>query len=183
MSAYMNETRKIRERMTFLKSLPDYNSDDVKWGTSPGDKDFFEICKNKLKEYPIKTVLDVACGRGEFIETCNKEGFVAYGIDPVNSGNDIYSGTFESLINAQSVPIIDCVTIHNVLHGRGHSKKTILGLFDFLRNHSKYIVITEPDYKKMGLPILTNKFELLHTFSGSHGGKSAIHKLYKVKGI
>jgi len=178
----LNEMRKAQEQVKVsLESLLDYNSDDVEWGTSPGDKYFFEICKNKLKEYPIKTVLDVACGKGEFIVACNNDGFEAYGIDPVNKGNDIYTGTFESLINAKSIPEIDCIAIHNVLHGRGHSRKTILGLFDFFKKYAKYIVITEPDYEKLDLPVLTNQFELLHTFSGSHRGKTAIHKLYKAK--
>lgn len=164
-----------------FESLFNYDYEEIRWGISKGDNDFFESCKNKLKEYPIKTLLDIGCGKGEFIRMCNKEKFEAFGIDPITEGENIYKGTFNSLINAKFIPNVDCVTIHNILHGKGHSKETIQGLFNFFKKHSKYIVISEPKFKKLNLPILTNEFELLYVFLGSHGKKSVVHKLYKIE--
>ena len=152
----------------------------VRWKTSDGDMDFFRVCMNKLREYPIKTILDVACGKGEFVAICNREGLDAWGIDPSNKGYRICKGTFESLIRTESFPIMDCITVHNTLHGKYHIREEIQGLFDFFQEHTKYVVISEPNYKELGLPRLTRGFMLLHTFKGSHDDKGVIHKLYKI---
>jgi ubiquinone/menaquinone biosynthesis C-methylase UbiE len=159
---------------------------DVKWRDSGHDMEFFQNCCQELINHNIKTVLDIACGRtGMFVQLCNQMGMNAWGIDPIVDINidKLIPGTFESVVQNQHLLEnfkFDCVTVHNTLHGKYHNANTVKQLFEFFRNHTKFIVISIPPFQQLGIDDLTTSFDKLYDFDGSHGGKSCYHKLFKV---
>ena len=62
-------------------------------------------CANKLKSLGVTSVLDIACGCGEFVRICNeKYKLNAYGINPyIGDGPNLYYGTFESVLSNQKL--------------------------------------------------------------------------------
>ena len=64
----------------FLESLSDEGQ--IRWATSDGDREFFDKCAKKLRSLAVKSVLDIACGKGEFVNICKSYDIKAYGISP-----------------------------------------------------------------------------------------------------
>ena len=141
---------------------------------------FFNQVIDKLKELNITTILDIACGKGNLVKMCRSEGINSYGIDPIiNTDPNIYQGTFSGVINNQKILEnykIDCITVINTLHGKHHNSLELEQLFKFLKSRAKYIIITHP----IRLENLIEGLKLVHEFEGSHGDKSAFHKMYKI---
>jgi len=153
---------------------------DVRWKISNDDIDFFNSCLLTLKEFNVTNVLDIACGAGNFVNICNKNGITAYGVDPQpNANENIFLGTFNDIIINQDKLngfVFDCISIHNTLHGKYHIQEELTQLFKFLKMHAKYIIISHPPE----IGNLLDGLDLLIDFDGSHGFKSVFHKLYKV---
>lgn len=153
---------------------------DVRWKISNDDIDFFNSCVVTLQDLGVTNVLDVACGTGNFVNICNRNGITAYGIDPrMNENENIYLGTFNDIIVNQDKLngfVFDCISIHNTLHGKYHTQEELVKLFKFLKTNAKYIIISHP----IELGNLLDGLELIFEFDGSHGAKSVFHKLYKV---
>lgn len=163
-----------------LVSSVSISANDIRWKITNDDIDFFNECLKILLEYKINTVLDISCGSGKFVNICNNNGIHAYGVDPIpNNNENIYLGTFSSIINSQdslNEYEFDCICVHNTLHGKYHNLQELDLLFKFFKKHTKYLIISDP--------IIDNKFiqdlELMHVFQGSHSNRSVIHKFYKI---
>lgn len=168
--------------LRFLSSLEAYNvpREDIRWKISHDDVDFFTECLSILKKYNIRSVLDISCGIGNFVKICNINNIEAYGIDPIdNTYENIYRGTYASIINCQHelhTYKFDCICVHNTLHGKYHKVEELTELFLFFKMYAKYIIISDPIIDDS----LVSQLQLEHVFNGSHGNKSAIHKLYKI---
>lgn len=164
----------------FLKTCElSWEASEIRWRISKDDSIFFNKCVEILLEYEVSNLLDISCGLGNFVKLCNSSGIKAYGIDPVKNENEnIYLGTFSSIIKSQeklNKQKFDCITIHNTLHGKYHSCEELFELFQFLKNHCRYLVISDPS-----CPGLLDGLEMIYAFDGSHADKSVIHKLYKI---
>jgi hypothetical protein len=167
--------------INWLETLTtDVSNEDIRWTISKDDNDFFDSCVLKLKELKLTTVLDIACGGGNFVKSCNHNNIKAFGVDPrYNPDINIYLGTFNDIIinqNNLNGYVFDCISIHNTLHGKYHTSGELNQLFDFLKKYAKYIIISHP----ILLSNLLDGLQLVHGFEGSHGAKSVFHKLYKV---
>jgi len=168
----------------FLKSINKEGGN--RWIDSGPDIDFFNICADELNSLKVKTVLDICCGAGDFINICTeKYNMEAYGIDPRvnNPYKNLYNGTIESVILNQNLLNdfkFDCISIQNTLHGHLWQDEELINIIQFLKKFSKYIVISDPiNNPNIKLSGLTK----IHSFDYSHGGvkfKNFIHKIYKV---
>lgn len=168
--------------LRFLSSLEAYKvpREDIRWKISNDDNNFFNECVSILQKNNISSVLDISCGLGNFVKMCNQQDLQAIGIDPIpNDDKNIYLGTYDIIIRCQDELKdyrFDCICVHNTLHGKYHNIQELSMLFSFFKNHAKYLIISDP--------VIDNTFvqglELIHTFKGSHGNKSVIHKFYKV---
>ena len=171
---------------TFFDSLS--IEGDIRWKSTNSDVKFFNRCANKLKSLKVKTILDIACGSGEFVDICNSDYEIeAYGISPNESEKKyIYHSTFQSVLKNQHLlrkEKFDCISILNTVHGGQWLDNELIQLLNFMKKYSNYIVITDPinnpNVKLDGL-------EKIHSFQGSHGDKLhkprilAFHKIYKV---
>ena len=175
----------FKDIKNFLETTSNENEGKIRWKTSNGDNDFFDKCANKLQSLGVTSVLDIACGTGEFVKICNnKYKIEAYGITPEREGKPrdsfFYNGTFESILKNQKLlndVKFDCITIHNTLHGYHWKDSELEELLNFMKEHSKYIVISKPQHnKKVSLDGLNE----IYKFSGSHGGGLTIHLIYEV---
>ena len=75
---------------------------EIRWKQSNGDVVFFNNCASRLKKLGVKLILDIACGKGQFVKLCNENVKIeAYGIEPLgNKDPNIYQGVFSlSLIH------------------------------------------------------------------------------------
>jgi|TARA_Y100000310_G_scaffold145122_2_gene144481 SAM-dependent methyltransferase len=155
---------------------------EIRWKTSKGDDNFFNECAKQLDLLGVKLVLDIACGDGDFVKICNKSYDIkAYGITPGVEGDDFfYKGTFESILNNQKLlndTKFDCITIHNTLHGKRWKDDELNELLSFMKQHSKYIVISKP---KQNPDVELDGLNEIHKFSGSHSKRSVVHRIYEV---
>jgi len=174
----MNESIKI-----FLESLTGEGHN--RWRTTTGDREFFDKCAKKLSSLAVKSVLDIACGKGEFVDICKSYDIKAYGISPFGEDDNpnqpnIYNGTFESvLLNKHLLEgeKFDCISIQNTLHGGEWIDDELIELLNFMKQHSNYIVITDPNNNPN---VKLDGFKKIYEFDGSHGKKAAFHKIYKV---
>ena len=174
---------KINEQVKiFLESLT--SKEARRWATSLGDQKFFHKCARTLKrKLKVKTVLDIACGAGQFVDICRWAKMEAYGINPSvdeESSGYIYSGTFESALKNQDLlgnEKFDCITIQNTLHGKYWEDDEIRDLLTFMKKHSKYIVISDPIQNPN---VELNGLKQIHAFRGSHGNQTVFHKIYEV---
>ena len=165
---------------TFLDSLNQkILKKNIIWKISKDNINFFNECVSILNKFNLKTVLDISCGKGNFISLCLKNNIEGYGVDPIDNPNKrIYKGTYSSIIENSKLLgdyKFDCITIHNTLHGKGHNEKELKLLFEFFKNHGEYIIISNPIINEN----LLDDFKLIHSFKGSHSNKSVFHKLYK----
>jgi len=198
----------IMTHKQFIKRLDAYKNAetvtaDIKWLETKQDLDYFDICADKLLDLGVGSVLDLACGKAQFLKKTMERGISSFGIEPrIIDGNGIGKepyvarASFESLIeyaksDTEHIPIFDCIVINNTMHGmqkKSNIDLLIQDLFNFFIKYTNYIVITEPQWstwgdnqnhfkKKCQFP---EKFELIHEFKGSHGGKTAFHNIYKV---
>jgi hypothetical protein len=154
----------------------------LRWKTSKGDSDFFNVCAKHLNSLGVKLVLDMACGKGEFVNICNTyPGIVAYGITPdVDEGDFFYNGTFESILTNQNLlndVKFDCISIQNTLHGKSWKDDELIELLNFMKKHSKYIVISKPINNPN---IELDGLKEIHKFGGSHSDKTSFHRIYEV---
>tara|TARA_Y100000389_G_scaffold175834_1_gene186893 strand:- start:3758 stop:4285 length:528 start_codon:yes stop_codon:yes gene_type:complete len=168
--------------LNFFKSI-DSTTSNVRWKNSGPDLDFFNICADKLNDLRVKTILDICCGNGDFINICTeKYGMKSYGIDPLITTNyNLYNGTIDSVLKNQNLLNdfkFDCISIQNTLHGKYWQDNELISILQFLKKFSKYIVITDPinnpDINLIGVT-------KIHSFAGSHGSNSAMHHIYEVK--
>jgi len=170
-----------KDLLNFLDSLT-CNDSNIRWADSGPDYDYFNICADKLNNLKVKTILDICCGRGSFVDRCRKRhGMEAYGIDPsITTKDNLYKGTIESVLKNQNLLNdfkFDCISIHNTLHGRQWQNDELISILQFLKKFAKYIVISDPiNNEDVKLTGLTN----IHSFEGSHRGKSTNHRIYKV---
>jgi len=170
-----------KDLLNFLNSMT-CNDSNIRWIDSGPDNVYFNICADKLNDLKVKTILDICCGRGSFVDICiEKHGMEAYGIDPsITTKDNLYKGTIDSVLKNQNLLNdfkFDCISIQNTLHGKHWQNDELISILQFLKKFSKYIVITDPiknaDVKLTGL---TN----IHSFEGSHKRGSAKHQIYKV---
>ena len=165
----------------FLKSIVNTKS-TIRWKNSGPDIDHFTICADKLNDLKVKTVLDICCGDGDFVNICTKRhGMEAYGIDPIiTTKNNFYKGTIDSVLKNQNLLNsfkFDCISIQNTLHGKQWQDEELINIIQFLKKFSKYIVISDPiNNTNIKLTGLTK----IHSFEGSHKRKLAKHQIYKV---
>jgi len=167
----------------FLNSLNNsiFEKENVRWRVSNDDISFFEEVVSVCKIHRITNVLDIACGTGNLIKLLNKNNIKSWGIDPQCVGDNIYKGTFDTVIKNQEKLWsykFDCISVTNTLHGKYHTKNELEGLFLFFKNHSKYIVISNPSFDG-----LLDYFKLVHIFEDSHSDKSVEHRMYYNKTI
>lgn len=164
----------------FLNNIGDINTSDIRWRISNDDIDFFNECIDVLKLHNIKTVLDISCGKGQFVSLCNQNNIESYGIDPIsNNSKHVFVGTYDSIINNSNLLSgykFDCITVHNTLHGKHHDVLELEKLFNFLKHHTKYIIISNP-IEYQGYFKFT---KLIYEFNPSHADKSVFHKLYQI---
>ena len=71
----------------------------------------------------------------------------------------------------------DCITILNFLHGVGHISEEIDKLFKLLPKITNYIVITEPRWGDLNLPVMTEGFKRLEEVDNT----ACKHVLYQLK--
>ena len=154
---------------------------DIRWTQSADDQNFFNACVEKMQHRDVQSVLDIACGFGNFVSTCNNNGIAAFGVDPLPPSKDnFYVGTFATVVENSELLgdyKFDCITTHNTLHGKYHNQEELKKLFDFFKKHAKYVIITEP---RENSSELLSGLKLEHAFASSH--RSTFHKLYKVEG-
>jgi len=111
-----------------------------------------------LKKNNISMVIDIGCANGHFPFLCLSSQIECYGIDPrsykdaedlfnqIYGDKHIYQSSMHYFTefmknNTPSRGVsIECVTILNFLHGKGHKKDEIIELFDFVSLHSKSLV-------------------------------------------
>ena len=166
----------------FLKSITS-TEDSIRWKKSDPDLDYFEICANKLNDLKVKTILDLCCGDGDFVNICTKKyGMEAYGVDPlIITKNNFYKGTIDNVLKNQNLLNnfkFDCISIQNTLHGKNWTNKEIVDIIQFLKKFAKYIVISDPiNNPNINWHMHQTK---IHSFEGSHGNKLAYHQIYKV---
>jgi len=172
----MNSNQQLSPFFKILNqtSIPENN---IRWRISDGDSNFFKECLSKLLEYNVKSILDISCGKGEFVNLALDQNIEAYGIDPLlNDHPNIHLGSFDSIIKNQNYLNnfkFDCITIHNTLHGKYHQDEELKSLLSFIKVFSKYFVISSP----INLSLIKD-FKCIHEFNPSHGNKSVHHKLY-----
>jgi SAM-dependent methyltransferase len=82
------------------------------------------IRKRILRMKQSGSVLDIGCGSGNFLRCMQEKGFSNFGVEPSGSGSDygrethgvdIYHGTIEDYLAANSARRFDVVTLLNVL--------------------------------------------------------------------
>ena len=201
-SSGFRHRNKFNTRMYISNFLNSLNSDNskIRWKASKGDVNFFESCAYELNSLNVKTVLDICCGMGEFVNICTKKyNMHAYGIDPIvdclepygidpetyksfTENDNLYTGSIESILATHSLLNnfkFDCISIQNTLHGKQWKTSEFNNIFKFLKKYSKYIVISDP----ANIPdfLCLSGIKCLHKFHGSHGRNSVIHKIYKIE--
>jgi len=151
-----------------------FPEDEITWQMSGWDNGKLAgSVIDEFKKYKIKTVLDISCGAGEFLNVCGKYDIKAFGIDPrigniesyqgkknqnINHEN-AYKGTFNTIIANQKLlknTKFDCITIFNTLHGhwskgikvfsfgaKENLDDGISTLLKFIIKYSKYIVMSD----------------------------------------
>ena len=181
----MNILKKIVKSFLSTINKTHFDNLDVRWKISEGDNQFFKEIISILYKFNLKTVLDIGCGNGEFVSLCVENHIDAYGIDPVENSSEekLYKGTIDTILRKSKLLgnyRFDCITILNFLHGKFHKEKELKLLFEFLKKHADYIIISNPVIQSINEKYI-NTFEKKHDFMGSHADKSTFHKLLKIK--
>ena len=148
-----------------------------------------------LKKYDIQSNLDIGCANNHFSYLCNKNNIYSIGIDPrkncIETSDKIFKDTFgnkfgyvgsiktfvDYFTDRSSTVSFDCITILNFLHGVGHVSEEIDKLFKLLPKITNYIVITEPRWGDLNLPVMTEGFKKLEEIDNT----VCEHVLYQLK--
>ena len=159
--------------------------------------DLWNDIANLFVERNIKTNLDIGCANNHFSFLCNKKDVFSVGIDPrndcVNSCSNVfkenfgddkygYVGSFKTFIEFFSKydeKMFDCITILNFLHGADHDPNEIKQLFELLPKITDRIIISEPNWAKIGINSLTKDYKKTWTISKENGGE---HYMYEFGG-
>lgn len=154
--------------------------------------DFWNDSVELLLKNNIKTNIDIGCANNQFSFLCLKKGITSFGIDPrescVNVSNDVFNQhfgnikygyvgnlkTFIEFFNTHPIKV-DCITALNFLHGEDHISSEIREFFGLLPNITQYILISEPQWYKLGLSRLTKDYTKIDTLNNG-----VIHTLYQI---
>lgn len=145
-------------------------------------------------ENNIKTNIDIGCANNQFSFLCNRKEIFSLGIDPRKScvsisenvfqeyfGNNQYGyvgnlKTFVDFFQHEKNQLhVDCISVLNFLHGNDHNPLEIKKFFEILPKVTKYILISEPKWKLLNLPKMTDRYNALSTINNTE-----IHTLYKL---
>lgn len=146
-----------------------------------------------FEEMNIKTNLDIGASNNHFSFLCNNKNIFSVGIEPredcLNSsskafikyfGSDDYGyvgtfKTFSDFFDTYNEKIFDCITILNFLHGNDNIPEEIEKLFKVLPKVTNKILISNPQWSKLGIRDYTKKYNVLKIFNDT-----ANHILYEI---
>ena len=98
------------------------------------------------------SVLDLGCGKGEFVYSCSKNGLIAEGIEPSEKAvleakkNYRISISQDTSLKQYDNQIFDCVTMWHVLEHVYEPEKTIINIKRILSKNG-FLVIAVPNNK------------------------------------
>jgi len=158
--------------------------------------DFWNCVVDTFLKYGIKSNLDIGCANNQFSFLCNFKGIFSLGIDPrescLNISQDVFEKNFENIkygyvgtINTfndffknNDQILFDCITVLNFLHGNDHNREEIKNFFITLPKITKYALLSEPKWKELSLPKLTDNYSPICFIDNG-----TVHTLYEVKEI
>jgi SAM-dependent methyltransferase len=83
---------------------------------SPSFRGHIETVGRILRKYrSVKTILEIGCGKGVFVEHLRQQGYQAFGMDPAYEGNHTYIRKTRFSGQADLDIVIDCVVLRHVL--------------------------------------------------------------------
>lgn len=155
--------------------------------------DLWNDIVSTLKEFDVKTNLDIGAANNHFSFLCNKQKIFSLGIEPRedclrtsskvfldNFGSDDYGyvgtlRTFVDFFDSYDEKIFDSITILNFLHGNDNDPEEIEKLFEVLPKITNKILITNPQWSNLGLKDITSEYKILKQFDDP-----ANHFLYEI---
>ena len=153
-----------------------------------------------FKSLGFKTTIDLGAANNHFVFLARKAGLEAYGVEPrrqvltscqnafeqaFGSGKKFgFVGSLKTFADYVLLPQCDlkvnCVSVLNFLHGKGHNTQEIENLFKAFDKCADYVLLTEPLWQELGLPRLLDKYEHIEEVYSPNLGTVDAHHLYRV---
>jgi SAM-dependent methyltransferase len=109
-----------------------------------------KLVANFIDNDSQKSILDIGCGTGDFLATCQKLGFLVTGIEPNQKAKKLTSSKVNSEIYTDISEItsqkFDCITMWHVLEHVPNLEEYISSLKQLL-NPNGTLIIAVPNYK------------------------------------
>jgi len=149
-----------------LEKLASYYESEDYISHTDSKQSFFDRIYQLVKTYTIskkvklvanfidndsqKTILDIGCGTGDFLATCQKSGFLVTGIEPNQKAKKLTSSKVNSEIYTDISEItsqkFDCITMWHVLEHVPNLEEYISNLKQLLKPNGT-LIIAVPNYK------------------------------------